>query len=99
MAKTEPLFVRSDIGSGDPIVLLHGLFADGTQWETIAKLLSKDFRVIVVDLLGHGRSPRPEGASYKPEEHVAALRTALVQVGATKKRDAGWVQYGWPSGA
>jgi pimeloyl-ACP methyl ester carboxylesterase/uncharacterized membrane protein HdeD (DUF308 family) len=84
METVEPLYIRQDIGSGDPIVLLHGLFADGTQWETIAELLSKESRVIVVDLLGHGRSPRPEGASYNPEEHVAALRAALEQAKATK---------------
>lgn len=78
--KSTPLFVRQDIGAGQPIVLLHGLFADGTQWERIAKLLSQDFRVIVVDLLGHGRSPRPKNSNYSAKEHVDALRSALKKI-------------------
>ncbi|MCA9343392.1 alpha/beta fold hydrolase [Candidatus Saccharibacteria bacterium] len=78
------LFVRQDVGKGDPLVLLHGMFADGSQWDVIAKILSKDYRVIVVDLLGHGRSPRPKGATYSDKEHVSALRSTLESLGATK---------------
>ncbi|MGB4759079.1 MAG: alpha/beta fold hydrolase [Candidatus Saccharimonadales bacterium] len=78
------LYVRQDIGKGNPIVLLHGIFADGTQWQKIAKLLKKDYRVIVVDVLGHGRSPRPADATYGPDEHATALRNALEKIHATK---------------
>lgn len=81
---SEKLFVRSDVGAGSPIVLLHGMFADGSQWDTIVELLSKNYRVIVVDLLGHGRSPRPEKAKYTDKEHVASLHNTLVSLGATK---------------
>ncbi len=77
------LYVRQDVGSGNPIVLLHGIFADGTQWEKITELLKEDYRVIVVDVLGHGRSPRPKGATYGPDEHADALRRTLEQLGAT----------------
>ncbi len=79
----EPLFVRQDIGSGRPIVLLHGMFGDGTQWRVIADLLSDYFRVIVVDLLGHGKSPRPKNAKYTPDEHSRSLRKTLEKLGAT----------------
>lgn len=78
------LYVRQDIGKGNPIVLLHGIFADGTQWQKIAKLLKKDYRVIVVDVLGHGRSPRPANATYGPDEHATALRNALEKIHATE---------------
>lgn len=82
-ATQHSLFVRQDVGSGRPIVLLHGLFADGTQWIKIVDLLKHDYRVIVVDLLGHGRSPRPKDASYTPQEHMRALRNALESIDAT----------------
>lgn len=78
------LFVRQDIGSGRPIVLLHGMFGDGTQWRVIADLLSDYYRVIVVDLLGHGKSPRPENAKYTPREHSLILRRTLEHLGATE---------------
>lgn len=78
------LHVRQDVGKGDVIVLLHGIFADGTQWEKITDMLKSNYRVIVVDLLGHGRSPRPKNASYSPQEQVSALRNALERINATK---------------
>ncbi len=78
------LYVRQDIGEGNPLVLLHGMFGDGSQWSTISKILSKNYRVIVVDLLGHGRSPRPKKAIYTDKEHVEALRNTLKSLKATK---------------
>ncbi len=82
--KSHNLFVRQDIGSGRPIVLLHGMFGDGTQWRVIADLLSDYYRVIVVDLLGHGKSPRPKNAKYTPDEHSGSLRKTLEKLGATE---------------
>lgn len=79
----QKLHVRIDTGTGKPLILLHGMFADGSQWNEIAKLLRDDFRVITVDLLGHGKSPRPKGATYSNKEHVAALRTTLESLNAT----------------
>lgn len=86
MTKNNPplLYVRQDVGTGRPLVLLHGMFAEGTQWRVVAELLSDNFRVIVVDLLGHGKSPRPKGARYTPSEHVASLRATLVSLDATE---------------
>ncbi len=80
----ELLFVRQDIGNGRPIVLLHGMFGDGTQWRVIADLLSDYYRVIVVDLLGHGKSPRPKNAKYTPTEHSRSLRRTLEKLKATE---------------
>lgn len=83
--KATPLLsVRQDIGKGRPLVLLHGMFANGSQWRVVAGLLADDFRVIVVDLLGHGRSPTPHGAQYTPGEHVRALRATLEKLHATE---------------
>jgi pimeloyl-ACP methyl ester carboxylesterase len=43
-------------GEGMPIVLLHHFFATASQWSTYAPELAKKYRVIAVDLPGHGRS-------------------------------------------
>ena len=45
-----------DEGAGRPIVLLHGLMAHGGFFEP-QRPLSEDFRLIRVDLRGHGQSP------------------------------------------
>lgn len=53
------------IGSGDrTLVYLHGLLMDSRMNEALAtSLAERDIRVVLVDLLGHGRSDRPLRAS------------------------------------
>jgi (E)-2-((N-methylformamido)methylene)succinate hydrolase len=51
-----PLHVWDDGGEKPPVVLIHGVGADGTSWDQIAPALSADFRVTRLDLRGHGRS-------------------------------------------
>ncbi len=50
-------FIRySDEGYGDPVVFLHGYLESLEIWDGFAGELSADYRVICVDLPGHGRS-------------------------------------------
>ncbi|MHB0950187.1 MAG: alpha/beta fold hydrolase [Gemmatimonadaceae bacterium] len=46
-------------GSGEPIVLLHGFPTCGHLWAEVVPLLPPGHRVVVVDLLGFGRSDPP----------------------------------------
>jgi pimeloyl-ACP methyl ester carboxylesterase len=46
----------SDIGEGEIIVLLHGYFETSDIWSGFAKKLASRYRVISVDLPGHGLS-------------------------------------------
>ena len=45
-------------------MFLHGVFGQGRNWTTIAKALSRQARVILVDLPNHGRSPWTDDFSY-----------------------------------
>src|SRR5437762_3108228 len=48
-------------GGGTPFVLVHGLGARGEDWAAmIPALAARGFHVYVPDLLGYGRSPRPD---------------------------------------
>jgi 3-oxoadipate enol-lactonase len=47
-------------GSGDPLVLIHGLNGDLTGWALVAPELSKRNRIILVDVRGHGGSSKPD---------------------------------------
>ena len=51
-----------EYGAGDrPIVLIHGLLMNRRMFERLGpSLAERGNRVIAVDLLGHGRSDRPE---------------------------------------
>ncbi|MCU0462272.1 MAG: alpha/beta hydrolase [Bacteroidales bacterium] len=46
----------TDQGKGSPIVLIHGYLETSEIWSSFAKKLAGNFRVITVDLPGHGRS-------------------------------------------
>jgi pimeloyl-ACP methyl ester carboxylesterase len=46
----------SDKGIGEAIVLLHGYLETSEIWDSLAKKLAERFRVITIDLPGHGRS-------------------------------------------
>jgi pimeloyl-ACP methyl ester carboxylesterase len=46
----------NDQGRGDVIVLLHGYLETSEVWNYFAKKLSEKFRIILVDLPGHGKS-------------------------------------------
>jgi len=50
----------SEIGKGQPLVLIHGFCEIGDMWESIATALSDKLHVYSPDLPGFGRSPLPE---------------------------------------
>jgi magnesium chelatase accessory protein len=53
------------MGSGPPILLIHGTGAATHSWRDLAPLLARDFTVIAPDLPGHGftETPDAEGLS------------------------------------
>jgi pimeloyl-ACP methyl ester carboxylesterase len=46
----------SELGKGNPVVLIHGYLESLEIWNGFAEKLAKKYRVINVDLPGHGRS-------------------------------------------
>jgi len=50
-------FSYDDVGSGDPMILLHGLLMDRTMWDYQVEAFRGTNRVVTVDLPGHGESP------------------------------------------
>lgn len=48
-------------GSGEPLVLLHGFNNSGQAWQSVLQDFARQYRVIVPDLRGHGRSTNPSG--------------------------------------
>jgi N-formylmaleamate deformylase len=56
-------------GNKPPIVLLHGLTANGACWATLARALEEDCDVIMPDARGHGKSSAPV-YGYRYEDHA-----------------------------
>jgi pimeloyl-ACP methyl ester carboxylesterase len=82
-----------DSGSGTPIVLLHGLMAHAGFFEGQAAL-AEDFRIIAVDLRGHGASVIAE--SEPPS--VERMAADVTELAAALDLD-GAIGVGWSLGA
>src|SRR3954468_7288510 len=53
---------HDELGTGDPILLVHGHPFDRSMWRPqVAPLAAAGWRVITPDLRGYGRSPLPRG--------------------------------------
>jgi pimeloyl-ACP methyl ester carboxylesterase len=69
---------HTDVGSGTPVVLLHGIGRSGAVWQPLVDILSgKSFRVVVFDLLGFGASPKPTWPPYDIDTHARAVIASI----------------------
>lgn len=67
-----------DQGSGQPVVLLHGLGRTGQIWEVVQQALAQQpVRVVAFDLLGFGDSPKPDWPDYSVDDHAKAVIKAI----------------------
>lgn len=65
-------------GQGEPLVLLHGFTGSIENWREHISVFEKDFSIIALDFLGHGKSDAPPDAlRYRMEWCVADLREIL----------------------
>ena len=53
------------IGTGEPLIILHGLFGSNENLARVAKELSTNFMVHCLDIRNHGRSPHSDEMSYE----------------------------------
>lgn len=55
-----------EFGSGQPLIILHGLFGQSDNWNTLAKQFAEqNFHVLAVDQRNHGLSPHSEEWNYE----------------------------------
>lgn len=77
------------LGRGDPVLLIHGISADHSEWAGVARGMSRDHRVILPDLLGRGASVPEAGADYSLAAETDRLLRVLEAVGAERPLVAG----------
>ena len=80
-------------GTGEPLILIHGVGLDHAMWEQQVNSLSKHYRVIVYDMLGHGGSAHPPGP-YSLSQFVEQLATLMNELKIDKSHIC-WFFYGW----
>lgn len=82
-----------DLGTGSPIVLVHGLPSCAADWATLPqKLAAKGHRVIAYDRIGYGYSSRAPEASgrYTYESNAHDLLALLDALGVERATLVGW---------
>ncbi len=67
----------SEQGRGPTVVFLHGLGASRFVWADMYTDLAKDHRVLALDLLGFGQSPRPKSSALGLREQTEFVQTVL----------------------
>ncbi len=65
-------------GTGEPVVLVHGFSQTHTAWlqTPLFRDLVRDYKIIAVDLRGHGDSAKP----HEPEAYGSNLHSDLVEL-------------------
>jgi pimeloyl-ACP methyl ester carboxylesterase len=72
-----------DAGDGEVLLLIHGMARSSDTWRSVLPPLSKKFRVIAPDLLGHGASAKPR-SDYSLGAFAVLLRDFLDELGVSQ---------------
>lgn len=84
-------------GTGEPLVLIHGMGSASTAWKPIRHELNQDFTVITVDLPGHGKTPYVKGQPMDPHSLGTYVLEQLNTLGIDRFHLAGNSLGGWVS--
>jgi pimeloyl-ACP methyl ester carboxylesterase len=81
--------------AGPCLLLVHGLLSSRAPWRPNFLALGQHCRPVVVELLGHGRSPSPAAEeAYRPSSYVARFEVLRRSLGAEQ-----WLVCGQSLGA
>ena len=70
--------------AGRTVVLVHGFAASLHAWEPWVERLSADYRVVTLDLAGHGLTRTPEGYRISTEGQVAIVDAVTRRLGVER---------------
>jgi pimeloyl-ACP methyl ester carboxylesterase len=66
------------------VILVHGWTCDDTTWESQVPALSKDYRVLTIDLPGHGKSGAPKDGKLSMDLFARAIESVRSDAGADR---------------
>ncbi|MES9860238.1 MAG: pimeloyl-ACP methyl ester esterase BioH [Candidatus Thiodiazotropha sp. LLP2] len=72
------------IGSGEPLVMLHGWGMNSAVWHDFSRQLARRYEVTLIDLPGHGLSP------YSGQQSIDAWANACLEVAPDRAVWIGW---------
>lgn len=66
------------------LVLVHGWTCDSSSWDAQVPELAKTYRVITLDLPGHGRSGAPAGGTFSMDVFARAVEAVRAEAGVER---------------
>lgn len=78
----------TEMGEGEPLILLHGLGDSHRSWRSAAPHLARHYRVLMPDLPGHGLSGRPD-VSYTLAWYAQSVLDWMDAVGVERAHVCG----------
>ncbi|WP_144637661.1 alpha/beta fold hydrolase [Bordetella genomosp. 13] len=67
----------TDVGRGKNLLLIHGWACDSHDWSGQLPVLEEKYRVVALDLRGHGRSEVAPSGQYSPAHFLADIENLL----------------------
>ncbi len=77
MRTTIPILHSEVSGSGPVVVLLHGYMASSKYWQQVIEKIGRQHRIISLDLLGFGDSPKPACSRYDYDAQLRSIDATL----------------------
>ncbi|MDY6904349.1 MAG: alpha/beta hydrolase [Thermodesulfobacteriota bacterium] len=74
---------------GDTIILLHGFTADKSNWVRFVRYIPAQYRILVLDMPGHGDSTQDMDKSYTVTDMVGCVAEAIDRIGLKQFHLAG----------
>jgi pimeloyl-ACP methyl ester carboxylesterase len=69
------------LGDGVPLIFIHGFGASMDTWRLLVKDLGNEFRLVFIDLRGHGYSARPPDSRYSIQDQADAVFALMEHLG------------------
>lgn len=63
------------------VLFIHGIGNNGSAWDEVIARLPRDVRVLSIDLLGFGESPRPDWAVYSAKTQARSVLATYLKLG------------------
>jgi pimeloyl-ACP methyl ester carboxylesterase len=74
----------SSVGTGPAIVFVHGWTCDSSSWAGQVPGFTKEYRVITLDLPGHGQSDSPKDGKFSMDLFARAVEAVRAEAGAER---------------
>lgn len=79
-----------DHGTGEPVLLLHGVNCGALVWHDVARRLAPNFRAVAPDLPGWGDTPPPPGFRYDVGQLADFMLQAMDAMNLPQASVVGW---------